>query len=114
MHNIVPPMNISRLSIVGLILRSRNSCLTVTWTEIIESSLDQNGTYIRKFFNHSASLHTLSKVMNSESIVYLTMEVCTVDFQDTTPSAKVNTYPIVNLLSLVFESNYHHNIPQVQ
>lgn len=52
--------------------------------------------------------------MNSDSIVDFPIKVYLVDFQDTTLSITVNTYPLVDLLSLMFEtqlvSQYPSNI----
>ena len=59
--------------------------------------------FSKKWRNYSASSPTLSKVINSDSIVDLTIHVCFDDFQDTHAPLKINTYPLVDFES--FESD---------
>ena len=55
----------------------------------------------KKFRSHSASSPALSKEINFDSIVDLEIQVCLDYFQDTTAPPSVNTYPLVDFVSLV-------------
>ena len=68
--------------------------------QIVGTGLVYIGISIRKFRSHSASSPVLSNAMNSDSIVDLAMQVCLEDFQVTVAHPKVNTYPLVDLVSL--------------
>ena len=68
--------------------------------QIAGTSLVHIGISSRKFRSHYASSPVLSNAMNSDSIVDLAMQVCLEDFQETTAPPKVNTYPLVDLVSL--------------
>ena len=61
------------------------------------------GILDRKFLNHSASLPTNSRAINSDSMVEVAMRVCLDDFQATTPPPKVKTYPLVDFISSELE-----------
>ena len=62
-----------------------------------------NGKSINKLLSHSASDPAFSKAINSDSMVDLAMQVYLDDFQETTPPASVNTYPLVGFTSSVSE-----------
>ncbi|CAL8148196.1 unnamed protein product [Prunus armeniaca] len=66
-------------------------------------SLGHIGISSKKFLSHSASSPALSKAMNSDSIVDRAMHVCLEDFQDTAAPHNVNTYPLVDLVSVLSE-----------
>jgi hypothetical protein len=51
---------------------------------------------LKKFKNHLASSPTLSKVMNSNFIVYLAIYICLEDFHDTSAPPSVKTYILVD------------------
>ena len=66
----------------------------------VDTGFGQLGMSLRKLQKHSASFLALSKAINSASIVDLAMQVCLDDFQDIAPPPRVNTYPLVDLVSL--------------
>ena len=61
--------------------------------------LGQNEVSSTKFRSHSASSPTLSKAMNSDSIVERAIHVLD-DFQDIAPPPIVKTYQLVNFVSV--------------
>ena len=73
-----------------------------------------NGISINKLLSYLASDPAFSKATNSNSMVNLAMQVCLNDFQETTPSASVNTYPLAGFTSSVskiqLSSQYPSNI----
>ena len=50
-----------------------------------------NEMFAKKFFNHSASLPTISRATNYDFIVDLTIMVCLADLHVTVPPPSVNT-----------------------
>ena len=74
------------------------------------TGLGQLGISSKIFQSHLASSPTLSKAINSDSIVDLAIQVCLDDFQDTAAPPSVNTYPLVDFVPLVpviqFASQY--------
>ena len=55
-----------------------------------------NGISFKNCQSHSASSLTLSKAMNSDSIVEQAIHVCLKDFHDTAALPRVNMYPLVD------------------
>ena len=74
------------------------------------TGLGQLGISSKNFRSHSASSPALSKAINYDSIVDLAIHVCLDDLQDTAAPPNVNTYPLVDFVSLVsviqFASQY--------
>ena len=62
-----------------------------------------NGISSRNFLSHSASSAAVSKAINYDSIVERAIHVCLDDFHDTAAPPSVNTYPLVDLLSVLPE-----------
>ena len=62
---------------------------------IAGTGFGHNGISSKNCRSHSAS-PTLSKAMNSDSIVERVIHICLEDFQDTAAPPRVNTYPLVN------------------
>ena len=60
------------------------------------AGIGHNGISCKNRRSHSASSPTLSKAMNSDSIVKRAIHVCLKDFQDTAAPPRVNTYLLVD------------------
>ena len=78
---------------------------------IAGTDLGHIGISSRKWQSHSASSPTLSKAMNSDSIVDLAIQVCVEDFQDTAALPRVKTYPRVDFESLVSDIQFASQYP---
>ena len=61
------------------------------------TSFDHNGISFKNYRSHPASSPALSKAMNSDFIVERAIHVCLKDFQDTSASPRVYTFPLVDL-----------------
>ena len=64
------------------------------------------GTSSKKSLSHSASSPALSRAINSDSIVDRAMHVCLEDFQDIAAPPKVNTYPLVDFVSVLSDIQF--------
>ena len=60
------------------------------------TGLGHNGISSKNYRSHYASSPTLSKAINSDSIVDRAIHVCLKDFQDIAAPLRVNTYPLVD------------------
>ena len=76
------------------------------YMQIAGTGFCQLGISSKKFLGHSASSPALSKAINSDSIVNLTIQVCLEDFQDTATPPSVKTYPLVDLKSLELDIQF--------
>ena len=63
---------------------------------IAGTDFDHNGISSKNSRSYSASCPTLSKAMNSDSIVEHAIHVFLKDFQDTVTPPRVNIYPLVD------------------
>ena len=70
---------------------------------IAVTSLGHTGMSSKKFLSHSASSAALSSAINSDSLVERAIHACLEDFQETAAPPKVNTYPLVYLVSMLSE-----------
>ena len=75
-------MTLTALPIVALLYQ----CM-----QIGPTGLEKNGISSKKLWRYSASSPTLSKAMNSNSIVERAIHVCLEDFQETAPPPIMNT-----------------------
>ena len=64
-----------------------------------------NGISFKNYRNHYSSSLTLSKTMNSDSIMERAIHVCLEDFQDTVVPPRVNMYSLVDLILQNLQSN---------
>ena len=74
--------------------------------QIAGIGFDNLGITSTNWRSHSASSVTLSKAMNSDFIVDLTMQVYLEDFNETTAPPRVNTYPLVDFESFISEIQF--------
>ena len=65
------------------------------------TSLGHTEMSSKKFLSHFASSTALSSAINSDSIIEHAIHVCLEDFQETVAPPKVNTYPLVDLVSIL-------------
>ena len=70
---------------------------------IAVTGLCHTGMSSKKFLSHSASSAALSSAINLDSIVERAIHVCLEDFQEMAAPPKVNTYPLVDLVSVLSE-----------
>jgi len=66
------------------------------WMHKRGTSLSHRGISSKNYRSHSASSPTLSKAINSDSIVERAMQFCLEDFQDTVASPRVKMYPLID------------------
>lgn len=64
---------------------------------IVATSFYHLEIFSKKWRSHSVSSPYLSSVINSDSIVYLTIIVCFEDFQNIATTPSMNTYLLVDL-----------------
>ena len=75
---------------------------------MVGTGLGHKGISSRNCRNHSTSSLSLSKAINSDSIVEWAIHVCLEDFQDSAVPSIVNTYPLVeicNPISILYPSS---------
>ncbi|KAK9142524.1 hypothetical protein Syun_011924 [Stephania yunnanensis] len=73
---------------------------------IAVTGFGQQGISSKKFLSHSASSAALSRAMNSDSMVDRAIHVSFDDFQEIAAPPNVNTYPLVNLVSVLSEIQF--------
>ena len=70
---------------------------------IAVTGLGHIGMFSKKFLSNSASSAALSSAINSDSIVERAIHVCLEGFLETAEPPKINTYPLVYLVSILSE-----------
>ena len=83
------------MSTLNLALNTYYGSLKSQGKQTETTKLINGGISINKLLSHTALDPTFSMATNSISISDLTMQVFLDDFQETTPPASVNTYPLV-------------------
>ena len=66
-------------------------------------SLKSKEFLTRKFLSHSACLPISAKATNFDSMIKYVIHVCFLDLHKATSPPRVNTQPIVDLLSPIFD-----------
>ena len=106
----------STFPIIDFVLSMCYGSLVITMLQIEAIELVYNSISINKLLSHSTLDSAFSKATNSDSMVDFAMQVYLDDFQDTTPLASVNTYPLVGFTSYVSEIQlalqYPYNIAE--
>jgi len=69
----------------------------LVWTEIGSICLGTIENSYKRFFNYSASVQVVSRVISSDSMVLLAIIIYLQDFQDTATPSNINTYLVVDL-----------------
>jgi hypothetical protein len=80
------------------------------WTQRVGTSFGQHWISSKKFQSHSTSSSTLSRTINSNSIIDLMIHFYLENFYDTIASSSVKIYPLVDFKSLVLNINWNHYI----
>ena len=93
-------MNMSRLTIIHV---------TLQWIVIIGTYFDHLEKYSKNWRSHSASSISLSKEINSDSIVDRVMHVYLKDFRDDAIPPSMKIYPLMDFESFMSDIQFDRN-----